>query len=243
MTFPQINKRPLFGLLLAGVALTAGPSAYGTAPAASHPHGDIIGVVEMAALDAAMAEGLQEIEVRVRPLDQRLRPAQCDIPLQIVRPNNGSVLGPVSYGVQCAGSVPWTLYLRADVSASIDLPVLRRALPRGDTISERDVEVVTRRITTRSVDLIVDPELLIGMEVIRPTQPGTPLRHGQVDFPEVVTRGQTVTLIAGGAGIEIRMQGKAMGSGAAGDRLVVTNLSSGRRIEGIVQRDGSVQIP
>jgi len=41
----------------------------------------------------------------------------------------------------------------------------------------------------------------------------------------------------------VRMQGKAMGSGAAGDRLVVTNLNSGRRVEGIVRRDGTVQIP
>jgi flagella basal body P-ring formation protein FlgA len=200
-------------------------------------------VAEFAALDAAQAEGLTDVEVRVRPLDRRLRPALCDQPLEIIRPNVGNVLGPVSYGVQCPGSVPWTLYLRADVSASIDVPVLRRSMARGDLISAQDIDVVRRRITTRAADLIVDPDALIGMEVIRPMPAGSTLRQGQVDYPVLITRGQSVTLIAGGGGLEVRMQGKAMGNGAAGDRLVVTNTSSGRRVEGIVQSDGSVQIP
>jgi len=81
------------------------------------------------------------------------------------------------------------------------------------------------------------------MELKRPLPAGTPLRYGHVALPELVRRGQMVTLIAGGAGIEVRMQGKAMGSGAKGDRLMVTNLTSGRRVEGLVLADGSVKIP
>jgi len=34
-----------------------------------------------------------------------------------------------------------------------------------------------------------------------------------------------------------------MANAAAGDRLLVTNLASGRRVEGIVSADGSVHIP
>ena len=36
------------------------------------------------------------------------------------------------------------------------------------------------------------------------------------------------------------MQGKALASGAAGDRILVANERSGRRLEGIVGRDGTV---
>ncbi|MDP5071642.1 MAG: flagella basal body P-ring formation protein FlgA [Congregibacter sp.] len=50
-------------------------------------------------------------------------------------------------------------------------------------------------------------------------------------------------MIAGGAGVEVRRQGKAMGSGAEGDRLLVTNLASGRRVEGLILADGSIRIP
>lgn len=230
-------------LAVGALLLVGGSAAFASNGGPIHSHGEIIAVVEMAALMAAEAEGLQDIEVRVRPLDQRLRPARCDQPLRIVRPHAGRALGPVSYGVQCAGSTPWTLYLRADVSAALDLPVLRRALPRGSLINENDLEMTRRRITTRANDLIIDPEMAIGMELIRPLAAGSELRHGQVDHPELVARGQTVTLIAGTDSVEVRMQGKAMGSGAAGDRLTVTNLSSGRRVEGVVLKDGSVRIP
>jgi flagella basal body P-ring formation protein FlgA len=103
--------------------------------------------------------------------------------------------------------------------------------------------MVTRRITSQANDMIVDPEMVVGMELKRPLPAGSTLRHGHVDLPELVSRGQMVTLIAGGGGVEVRMQGKAMGSGAKGDRLLVTNLASGRRVEGLVLSDGSIRIP
>jgi len=77
----------------------------------------------------------------------------------------------------------------------------------------------------------------------RPLAQGSLLRYGHVARPRLITRGQSVTLVAGASGVEVRMQGKAMASGAEGDRLIVTNISSGRRIEGVVLKDGSVRIP
>ena len=219
--------------------------ATGAASAATpiHPHDDILALVESAALTAAMAEGLEDVEVRVQPLDARLRPARCGEPLEIARPNAGRALGPVSYGVRCPGPVPWTLYLRADVSASLELPVPRAPLPRGAVIAAADLQTVTRRITTPAIDIIVDRDEAIGMEVLRPLAAGTPIHHAQVGLPQLVSRGQTVVLVAGGQGLEVRMQGKALGNGAAGDRIQVTNTRSGRRVEGIVLADGSVRIP
>jgi flagella basal body P-ring formation protein FlgA len=227
-------RLPVLALLV-----LAGPAVAGEV----QPHGDILAVVEMAALEAASEQGLSGVEVRVRPLDQRLQPALCDRELEIVRPHSGRVLGPVSYGVRCAGSVPWTLYLRAEVSASVELPVLSRPLPRGTILSASDIEMTSRRVTSRASDLVIDPEMAVGMELKRPLAAGSVLRHGHVALPELVTRGQMVTLVAGTGGVEVRMQGKAMASGVEGDRLIVTNLNSGRRVEGLVLRDGSVRIP
>jgi flagella basal body P-ring formation protein FlgA len=212
-------------------------------PAAPHPHSDILATVESAALHAAMDDGHQEVEVRVRPLDQRLQPAQCGQALDTVRPHAGRSLGPVSYGVRCAGPEPWTLYLRAEVSASVELPVLARPLPRGALIAPSDIDLQRRRITRSVAGLITDPADAVGKELKRPLAAGAELRYGQVALPELVARGQTVTLVAGSPGVEVRMQGKALASGAEGDRLMVSNLRSGRRVEGIVLSDGSVQIP
>ena len=115
-------------------------------------------------------------------------------------------------------------------------------MPRGSIIAENDLEIVLRRIDSPVIDVIVDPSLAVGMELKRPLAAGATIRHGQVAYPRIVERGQTVTLVAGTAGLEVRMQGKAMANGSEGDRLLVTNLSSGRRVEGIVLANGDVQI-
>lgn len=208
-----------------------------------HPHDDILAVIEGAALSAALEDGFDNVEVRVRPLDKRLRPSQCTQPLELVRPHTGRSLGPVSYGVRCDDATPWTLYLRADVSAAVEIPVLRAGLPRGALISARDLEMRQRRITRTTADMIMDPQAAIGMELKRPLPAGSALQHAQMALPRLVARGQTVTLVAGDGGLEVRMQGKAMGDGAEGDRLMVTNQRSGRRVEGVVLADGSVRIP
>ncbi|GAB5413251.1 MAG: hypothetical protein Cons2KO_08540 [Congregibacter sp.] len=230
----------MLGLLITSLA---GLSPRLLAQTDFHPHQDIVGVVEATALAAAMDQGFDSVDVRVRPLDARLRPAKCDQPLEIVRSHVGRAIGPVSYGVRCAGSVPWTLYLNADVSAAITHPVLKTPLPRGALISESDLVMRERRITTQATDLIMDPKVAVGMELKRPLPAGSELRYGAVTQPQLVARGQRVTLVAGSDGLEVRMQGKAMANGAQGDRLMVTNLSSGRRIEGVVLGDGSVRIP
>lgn len=243
MTHRVVNRCVRTALTIVAVMAAIASADGALAAPSAHSHEDILAVVEGAALQAAYDQGLNAVEVRVRPLDARLRPAHCDRELEVVRPHSGRALGPVSYGVRCSGSTPWTLYLRAEVSASMQLPVLARALPRGALLGTSDIEMVTRRITRRAAEIILDPQRAIGMELKRPLPAGSELRHGQMALPELVVRGQTVTLVAGGDGFEVRMQGKAMSNGAEGDRLTVTNLASGRRVEGLVLSDGSVRIP
>jgi flagella basal body P-ring formation protein FlgA len=60
--------------------------------------------------------------------------------------------------------------------------------------------------------------------------------------PQIVDRGQTVDLVAQSAGLVVNMQGKALANGSEGDRLLVKNLSSGKRVEGLVLASGTVLI-
>ncbi|HAN27580.1 MAG TPA: flagella basal body P-ring formation protein FlgA, partial [Haliea salexigens] len=196
-----------------------------------------------AATDAAQAQGYSDLEITARPLDSRLRLQACAEPLETFSSPNASVLGPVSVGVRCAQPSAWTLYVRLDVSTRATLPVLTDNLPRGTVISERDLILVERTITNATDAVILDSQQAIGLELVRPASAGSTLRHSQLRPPQLIARGQTVTLIAGSEGLQVTMQGRAMANAAAGDRLLVTNLASGRRVEGIVSADGSVHIP
>jgi flagella basal body P-ring formation protein FlgA len=233
-----------FAACVCGIAVLAAAALPATAQTAgaSHPHSDILATVEAAAHSAAHEQGYQDIEVYVRPLDARLRPSLCTDSLEIVRPHAGRVLGPVSYGVRCRGLSPWTLYLRAEVSAGMEVPVLSRALPRATLLGNDDIHMAQKRITTPGNGIITRIEDAVGLELSRPLPEGALLRFGHVNAPRLITRGQTVTLTSGVAGLRVNMQGKAMANAAAGDRLWVTNLSSGRRVEGRVMSDGSVRI-
>jgi len=204
---------------------------------------EIADVAEAEARAGALQQGYQSIEVQVRTLDPRLRLESCDQPLTSFRNAASRVLGAVSIGVRCPGSSPWTLYVRTQVSSRVTLPVLSQSLARGAVLVRSDFELVERPISGSETDLVHDVQQLLGKELKRALPAGSPLRHNQVRAPQLVQRGQVVTLLAGKSGVEVRMQGKAMGNAAAGDRLLVSNLSSGRRVEGVVNKDGTVKIP
>ena len=55
-------------------------------------------------------------------------------------------------------------------------------------------------------------------------------------------RGQVVDLIAQTAGLQVNMQGKALTAGGEGDRLIVKNTNSGKRVEGVVLASGAVLV-
>jgi flagella basal body P-ring formation protein FlgA len=58
----------------------------------------------------------------------------------------------------------------------------------------------------------------------------------------VVHRGQQVTLVAGGADIEIRAIGRALMDAPAGARVQVQNLSSMTVVEGVVESADVVRV-
>ncbi|MEQ8515406.1 MAG: flagellar basal body P-ring formation chaperone FlgA [Chromatocurvus sp.] len=214
-----------------------------TATAATlHPLADIANRAAAAARASAADAGYNNVAVQVRPLDQRLRLAKCEQSLTTLIAQTSRPLGPVSVGVRCNGSAPWTLYVRTEVSAQLTLPVLTRTVPRGAIIADNDLEMVSRAISKDPGALILDPEAIIGLETRRALPAGSTLHHNQLVAPVLVERGQNVTLVAGSHGLQVRMQGKAMANAAAGERLMVTNQRSGRRVEGVVNPDGTVHI-
>ena len=207
-----------------------------------HSLSDIAGTAALAMHAKAEAQGYRGIDVQVRPLDGRLALAPCSQPLQALPAHSGRALGAVSVGVRCPGSKPWTLYVRGEVVASQTLPVLQNSIQRGDLIGNGDIALEKRRISQDFGGIITDPADLVGLEARRNLAAGSPLRHSDVVSPVLIERGQTVSIVSGGGGLRVSMQGKALASGSVGDRVLVANLNSGKRVEGVVAPDGSVTI-
>lgn len=206
---------------------------------------DLDRIVEAAretALAAAHDAGYHRVEVKPRALDPRLRLAACDQPLKTEVNSNAPVLGNTNIGVRCTGSAPWAIYVRLEVIAQADVVVLRTNLPRGTVLTAADLSREPRPLSSDHASVIRDPDLAVGRALDRNKAAGTPLSHHEISAPRIIERGQTVTLISGRPGLEVHMQGKAHGHAAVGDRLVVINTRSGRRVEGVVTDSGAVRV-
>ena len=189
----------------------------------------------------AVEQGYTGVAVDLRPLDARIQLAACATPLQVTTASERA-LGPVSMSVSCSYPNAWRVQVRGSVSAVTALPVLALPINRGDVIGSGDIEVRQQRITRDLVGYLSDEQDIVGKDARKNLVVGSKLRKSDLISPQIIDRGQTVALVAQSAGLVVNMQGKALSNGAAGDRLMVKNLSSGRRIEGLVQRNGTVLI-
>ncbi|GAB3320579.1 flagellar basal body P-ring formation chaperone FlgA [Haliea atlantica] len=204
--------------------------------------GQVAEAARETALAAARAAGYRRVAARARPMDPRLRLAACDQPLKTEINANAPVLGNTNIGVRCTGSVPWAIYVRLEVVAQVDVTVLRTNLPRGTVLSAGDLRQESRPLSSDHGSVIRDPALAVGKALDRDKPAGAALNHHDVSAPRIIERGQTVTLVSGRAGLEVHMQGKASSHAAVGDRLVVINTRTGRRVEGVVTDSGAVRV-
>lgn len=226
--------------LLSAACFAADPDE---AAASKQPLDSIVSAAVAASEERARQQGYDNVSVEVRPLDERLRLPRCGEPLETFSPRASQVLGPASVGVRCTGSQPWTIYVRTTVSARHAIPVLARSLQRHTVITEADIKMIDQPLQSDANGVIYDPARIVGMELIRSLDAGSTIRLNQLRPPRVIKRGQQVTVIAGLDGLEVRTQGKALGDAAAGERVAVTNLKSGKAIEGTARSDGTISVP
>lgn len=213
-------------------------------PQLSHAGQSISSIAAAAALFAenrATRQGYEDVTVNVRPLDSRISLAACASPLA-TSSSGERVLGPVSVAVKCTAPSPWTVHVRAKVSTTVELPVLAYAVNRGDIIGQNDIEWRQQEVSRDLVGFLTDEFKIIGKEARKHLRSGSPLRSSDLISPQIIDRGQTVDLVARSSGLVVNMQGKALANGAEGDRLLVQNMSSGKKVEGLVMASGAVLI-
>ena len=89
---------------------------------------------------------------------------------------------------------------------------------------------------------ITSPGDVIGMEARITLYPGRPIRPGDVGPPALIERNQFIMLIYSRGGLVITTEGRALGRGAAGDRVRVMNIASRTTVAGRVTSEGAVMV-
>jgi len=126
------------------------------------------------------------------------------------------------------------------VERMVSVPVLHNNLQRGDIIGANDIRLIDVDQKTLQHNVIMDPEDLIGMTPRRIAYGGKFLLAGTLQRPQLVTRGDKVSITFKDGTLVLTAKGKALQSGAKGDTIRVTNINSSRTVDAFVSGENQV---
>jgi flagella basal body P-ring formation protein FlgA len=137
---------------------------------------------------------------------------------------------------------PESLRYTGSLVEMVETVVPTRPLARGDVIRSSDVVAQRRPKAGAGSDIVAGLDQVIGMAARQPLRPGQPLRRADLMRPQLVQRGEIVTLVYEAPGMRLTMRGQALDFGAEGDAVNVLNVQSKRTIQGTVSGPGRVTI-
>jgi len=190
--------------------------------------------------------------VHVVPLDNRIVLQACQQKLQFEQP----FVNQPNVRVRCA-QPQWQLFVTlgngaAPSSAKTDSPasatlmkalVAKEVLKRGTIISPDMFMLTEMPASGMENQVIVDPQLLVNMELVRDLAPNAPLRTYDLKKAVMVKRGQEVLVTAGGGqGFLITVKAEAQQDAGMGETIRLKNAESGRFMSAEVTGPGTAKM-
>jgi len=139
------------------------------------------------------------------------------------------------------GVVKGRVKLSGDLALYGDVVCTTSGLSRHSIVTANTIKRVRRNLTMLGPDLITDEAAAIGKEVKTTLQPGAILYDNSLKEPEMVKRGDVVSILAASDFITVTVPGRVQSAGAKGDLIKVKNLMSRKEILVKVLGPGTVQ--
>jgi len=124
----------------------------------------------------------------------------------------------------------------------VQVPVVGRRLSRGDVIRKNDIEWINVREYTLRRGYILDDNEIIGMAAKRYIAARAPIATSQIQRPQLVSKGDLVTISLNAGQMSLKTQGRAMEAGSHGDVVRVKNSKSKKVVETRVTGKGTVKV-
>ena len=200
----------------------------------------------IAHIEKSMAAGAKQndgsqLKVRVRPIDPRLKLAACVKPLTLA-PQKVSLKRNVSIKVSCVGDRPWSLYVNAILALERPIVVARTELPKAHVLGHGDISTVAKDIFTLRGGYATEADMVVGQELKRPLRTGSVVYNYSLRAPDIVKKGDAVTVIAQRGALQVTSPGIALSSGSKGEKIRVENQRSSRVIQGKIIGPGAVKL-
>lgn len=245
--YPILRKYAIYSVFLISFGLTcnsvnAEPSS-AAKPPLLHSHQNIADTARQF-LDANINKSqFSRIDIQMGQLDPRLRLSQCPQPLTSTLAPGSQFSGKTTVHLRCnSTSNPWTVYLGAQIKLYGMVIQTAGPLTKDHILREDDLIAVEEDLSRIKYGYFVNKKYLIGKQLKRRLPQNKVIKANFVKAKTLVKRGELVSIIAENSGYSVKMTGKALNSGARGDRIRVKNISSKRIVEGTVKEAGVVSI-
>lgn len=120
--------------------------------------------------------------------------------------------------------------------------VAARGIQARQTLSTEDLRLEEQEIGASSDKYYTDPADVVGLVSSRRFAPGQPILRAMVKKPQIIKGGDIVVIVALVNGVEVRMEGVALGAGREGEAIRVRNLASRKIIRARVIDAGTVEV-
>lgn len=123
---------------------------------------------------------------------------------------------------------------------TVEIAVLTSTVKAGEVISASDLEI--QAVDARRARGALGMAEIAGLEARRPLTAGSPIRAHDLRQPNLIKKGQAVTMVVNHGNLTIAAKGKALEDGAKGSIVRVQNLSSNQIVQGEVAASGVVSV-
>ncbi|MCJ8157708.1 flagellar basal body P-ring formation chaperone FlgA [Sphingomonas sp. LaA6.9] len=124
--------------------------------------------------------------------------------------------------------------------ATVETPVLVRAIEKGEALSPADFAVEPRPASVARG--AIAPAETAGLEASRRLMAGAPVRATDLAKPQMVRRGEAVTIALRSGALLITTAGRALSGGGKGDPVRVVSLSTNRTLDAVIENSGRVRV-
>jgi len=193
-------------------------------------------------LSEEVAPNDSQIDIEIRPIDQRLTLTECDSPLQFNADIYRNNFQRVSIKVECNGTPNWSFYIRAHVRAMQAIVVSRSSIPRDSIITSEHLTLKNIDITQQFRGYFTNPDQLIGSVARYPIRSGKVITAHQVAAKLAVNTGDRVIITSQATGFSIAVNGLALAGGQVGEQIKVKNIMSNREILAKIESEGVVTV-
>jgi flagellar basal body P-ring formation protein FlgA len=229
----------LTGLAAALALLCVSPTAArAQSPAAGD---DLAAQATQLALHSAPARAGVRVEVEAGTIDPRLKLAACD-KVEPYLPPGFTAWGKTRVGLRCMqGPVRWNVYLPVTVKVYGPALVAATALPAGSVLAAGDLREAEIDLAADRQAAVTVPAEAIGRSLTRAVAPGQSLRQSDLRARQWFAAGDTVRLVAVGAGFSVQGEGQAITAGLDGSPVRV-RTEAGRIVSGTAVGERRVEL-